>query len=199
MRQGHGKNSQGSLFSRENAFLAQISIFPVAQNRNRHYSVSKRRRSHRSNSCISEPITIRSTGSTLTRAPPEEPEARWKQDIELMVAAGMNCVRMGEFAWGICEPEEGQYDFAWLRRVMDLMGEVGHQGGAGHADRRAADLADTQASGDSAAGRTGAAAVRRHAAGLLFEQRSLLGLFQENRPRHGGGAGQTSAADRLAN
>ena len=58
---------------------------------------------------------------------PEEPEARWKKDIELMLAAGINSVRMGEFAWGICEPQEGQYDFAWLRRVMDLMGEVGIQ------------------------------------------------------------------------
>jgi len=58
---------------------------------------------------------------------PEEPEARWKKDIELMLSAGINCVRMGEFAWGICEPEEGKFDFAWLQRVMDLMGEVGIQ------------------------------------------------------------------------
>jgi beta-galactosidase len=53
----------------------------------------------------------------------EDPEARWKQDIELMVAAGMNAVRMGEFVWGLCEPREGEYDFAWLQRVMDLMAE----------------------------------------------------------------------------
>jgi beta-galactosidase len=53
----------------------------------------------------------------------EQPEARWKQDIELMVAAGMNAVRMGEFAWGLCEPREGEYDFKWMERVMDLLGE----------------------------------------------------------------------------
>ncbi len=53
----------------------------------------------------------------------EKPEARWKQDIELMVAAGMNAVRMGEFVWGLCEPREGEYEFKWLKRVMDLMGE----------------------------------------------------------------------------
>ena len=52
---------------------------------------------------------------------PGDPESRWKQDIELMVAAGMNTVRMGEFVWGLCEPREGEYDFAWLKRVMDLM------------------------------------------------------------------------------
>jgi len=57
----------------------------------------------------------------------EEPESRWKRDIELMVAAGVNAVRMGEFVWGICEPEEGVFDFEWLRRVMDLMGLAGIQ------------------------------------------------------------------------
>lgn len=56
---------------------------------------------------------------------PEDPEARWKRDIELMLAASINTVRMGEFVWGLCEREEGEYDFAWLRRIMDLMGESG--------------------------------------------------------------------------
>ena len=57
----------------------------------------------------------------------EAPEAGWTRDIELMVQAGMNIVRMGEFSWGLCEPEEGRYDFAWLRRVMDLMHAAGLQ------------------------------------------------------------------------
>ena len=52
---------------------------------------------------------------------PENTEARWKEDIDLMVAAGMNIVRMGEFVWGLCEPREGEYDFSWLQRVMDLL------------------------------------------------------------------------------
>jgi beta-galactosidase len=55
----------------------------------------------------------------------EEPESRWKKDIELMLGAGINTVRMGEFSWGLCEAAEGKYDFAWLRRVMDLMAEAG--------------------------------------------------------------------------
>jgi len=57
----------------------------------------------------------------------EAPESRWERDAELMAAAGINAVRMGEFVWGICEPEEGKYDFAWLRRVMDVMGCQGIQ------------------------------------------------------------------------
>ena len=53
----------------------------------------------------------------------EDSEARWKEDIELMVAAGMNIVRVGEFVWGLCEPSEGKFDFAWLKRLMDLLGK----------------------------------------------------------------------------
>lgn len=56
---------------------------------------------------------------------PEQPESRWEEDARLMVEAGMNVVRMGEFSWGLCEPEEGQFDFAWLRRAMDVMHRAG--------------------------------------------------------------------------
>ena len=51
----------------------------------------------------------------------ENPEAAWVKDADLMVRAGINVVRLGEYSWGLCEPEEGKYDFAWLRRVMDIM------------------------------------------------------------------------------
>jgi beta-galactosidase len=54
---------------------------------------------------------------------PDDPEARWRRDVELMVSAGVNVVRIGEFVWGLCEPREGEYDFKWLKRVMDLMAE----------------------------------------------------------------------------
>ncbi len=56
-----------------------------------------------------------------------EPEGNWEKDAELMVAAGINVVRMGEFTWGLCEREEGKYDFEWLRRAMDVMGKHGIQ------------------------------------------------------------------------
>ena len=51
----------------------------------------------------------------------EQPESRWERDAELMVAAGINVVRMGEFAWGLYEPEEGKFDFTWMRRAMEVM------------------------------------------------------------------------------
>ena len=56
---------------------------------------------------------------------PEHPEAAWDKDAKTMLKAGINVVRIGEFTWGLCEPEEGKFDFAWLGRVMDIMGKAG--------------------------------------------------------------------------
>ncbi len=42
-----------------------------------------------------------------------------------MVEAGINFVRMGEFAWCVFEPSPGQYEFDWLDRVVDQMGANG--------------------------------------------------------------------------
>ena len=55
----------------------------------------------------------------------EDPEACWSHDAELMAAAGINVVRIGEFCWGLCEPKEGKFDFSWLQRVMDIMAKAG--------------------------------------------------------------------------
>ncbi len=55
----------------------------------------------------------------------EAPESRWERDAELMMAAGMNVVRMGEFAWGLYETEEGRYDFGWMERAMGVMAGAG--------------------------------------------------------------------------
>ena len=55
----------------------------------------------------------------------EQPESRWQEDVQLMAAAGVNVVRMGEFSWGLCEPEEGKYNFTWLKRAMDVMAKAG--------------------------------------------------------------------------
>ncbi len=56
---------------------------------------------------------------------PEEPESRWETDALLMEEAGINVVRMGEFAWGMYEPSEGDFHFDWMRRAMDTMGKHG--------------------------------------------------------------------------
>jgi beta-galactosidase len=57
----------------------------------------------------------------------ENPEGQWIQDAQLMRRAGINVVRLGEFCWGLYEREDGKFDFSWLKRVMDVMGEHGIQ------------------------------------------------------------------------
>lgn len=48
-----------------------------------------------------------------------------KKDIQLMKAAGFNVVRMGHLAWDSYEPAQGQFDFAWFDKVMDMMDKAG--------------------------------------------------------------------------
>jgi beta-galactosidase len=57
----------------------------------------------------------------------DNPEATWEKDAEMMASAGVNVIRMGEFTWGLCEPDDGQFDFTWLRRVMDILSKSGIQ------------------------------------------------------------------------
>lgn len=49
------------------------------------------------------------------------PYDRLDQDIELMKAAGMNVVRIGESTWSTYEPQPGKFDFSHLTRVLDKM------------------------------------------------------------------------------
>ena len=51
--------------------------------------------------------------------------AVWKEDVDLMRQAGVNLVTVGVFSWSSLEPAPGEYDFAWLDQVLDLL----HDGG----------------------------------------------------------------------
>jgi len=57
--------------------------------------------------------------------PEHWPEERWNTDAELMQKMGVQVVRMAEFSWHKLEPTEGQYDFSWLDRIIDLLGKHG--------------------------------------------------------------------------
>ena len=48
-----------------------------------------------------------------------------QRDIQLMKEAGLNVVRMGHLAWDSYEPSEGNFDFEWFDKVMDMMNEAG--------------------------------------------------------------------------
>ena len=52
-------------------------------------------------------------------------ESQWEKDAIMMQEAGINFVRMGEFAWAKMEPEEGHFDFAWLDRALKVLNAHG--------------------------------------------------------------------------
>ncbi len=52
-------------------------------------------------------------------------ESEVEKDIARCKEYGVNCLRVGEFAWGKMEPKEGKYDFAWLLRVVEKLHENG--------------------------------------------------------------------------
>ena len=48
-------------------------------------------------------------------------EERLEKDIEMMVAAGINVVRIAESTWSTLEPEENTFNFYHIDRVLDAM------------------------------------------------------------------------------
>ncbi len=59
--------------------------------------------------------------------PEHWPEEEWQRDAERMVDLGLRKVRIGEFAWSRLEPVEGDYQFEWLRRAIDVLHSHGLQ------------------------------------------------------------------------
>lgn len=55
--------------------------------------------------------------------PEHLPEERWPRDLDLMRAAGLNAVRVADFAWPWLEPAVGEYTFGWLDRLLALLAE----------------------------------------------------------------------------
>ena len=52
-------------------------------------------------------------------------EKEQEHDIEYMKKAGMNVMRIAEFAWGNMEPKEGKFDFTWLHKIVDKLADNG--------------------------------------------------------------------------
>ncbi|SEJ22107.1 beta-galactosidase [Demequina mangrovi] len=68
--------------------------------------------------------------------PEQWPREVWDDDMRLMRRAGVTVATVGVFSWARLEPREGEYDFAWLDELMDLL----------HANGVRADLATATAS-----------------------------------------------------
>ncbi|WP_082596972.1 beta-galactosidase [Pseudovibrio sp. POLY-S9] len=57
--------------------------------------------------------------------PEQWPEAIWADDAYQMVELGLKWVRIAEFSWALVEPEEGKFDWAWLDRAVNVLGQAG--------------------------------------------------------------------------
>jgi beta-galactosidase len=53
--------------------------------------------------------------------PDQTPEKLWEEDARWIAEAGLTNVRVAEFAWGLLEPSEGKFDFAWLERSVAIL------------------------------------------------------------------------------
>ncbi len=49
------------------------------------------------------------------------PEDRLDKDVQLMQQAGLNVVRVGESTWSLWEPQDGQFEFAWMDRIVERL------------------------------------------------------------------------------
>lgn len=57
--------------------------------------------------------------------PEQWDKSLWESDAKAMVDAGIDCVRIGEFAWSLMEPTQGQFDWAWLDESLDILHAAG--------------------------------------------------------------------------
>ena len=57
--------------------------------------------------------------------PEHWPREVWQDDAKRMASMGLTWVRIGEFAWGQLEKEEGKYDFSWLDDAIGILGREG--------------------------------------------------------------------------
>jgi beta-galactosidase len=53
------------------------------------------------------------------------PYERLDKDVQMMKEAGISVVRLGESSWGLWEPQEGRFEFAWMDKIIDRMHQAG--------------------------------------------------------------------------
>lgn len=59
--------------------------------------------------------------------PEHWPKKRWATDARLMQEAGINTVRLAEFAWSYLEPRPDRFDFGWLDQAIQILQAHGIQ------------------------------------------------------------------------
>jgi beta-galactosidase len=59
--------------------------------------------------------------------PDQTPESLWEEDARKIAEVGFTNVRIAEFAWALMEPSQGNFDFGWLRRCIEILRKHGIQ------------------------------------------------------------------------
>lgn len=59
--------------------------------------------------------------------PEHWPQERWAQDARMMREAGLEIVRIAEFAWSQMEPENGRFSWHWLDEAIETLAGAGLQ------------------------------------------------------------------------
>ena len=57
--------------------------------------------------------------------PDQWSEETWDDDVRLMKKAGVNTVALAIFSWDRIQPQENRWDFGWLDRIIDKLGNAG--------------------------------------------------------------------------
>jgi beta-galactosidase len=57
--------------------------------------------------------------------PEQWPENQWERDLNNIAKLGFEFTHLAEFSWTFIEPEEGQFDFSWLDKAVDLANKAG--------------------------------------------------------------------------
>jgi beta-galactosidase len=53
------------------------------------------------------------------------PYERLDKDVEMMQKAGITVVRVGESSWSSWEPRDGEFEYAWMERILDRLHKAG--------------------------------------------------------------------------
>ncbi len=57
--------------------------------------------------------------------PEQWPQSMWESDAKKMVEAGISWVRIGEFSWGVIEPEPYHLNWQWLDKAIETLSAAG--------------------------------------------------------------------------
>lgn len=57
--------------------------------------------------------------------PEHWPRDEWPANAARMQSLGISVVRIGEFAWSLLEPREGEFEWEWMDAALDVLAEAG--------------------------------------------------------------------------